>query len=306
MVRGAVCVSVATMLYGLTPVLSRGLYDAGVSVSTVVFWRSALVIPFLLVIAYCNGSHVFLAPRRALKLMLGVAVFGSASSFCVNTAYSLMDTGLASTIYFLYPVIVVLITAAVYRRVPARSTAAAAVLIGIGMALVGGQVSGSATGIAFALIAATVYAIYIVRLEVTGFNDLSALSLTLYIALSNALVFLLIGTVEGGIGVHLSLDAWRRLVCLSFITLCALGLIGTGSRELDPGLVAVFGLFEPLTSLVVGVVLMGEHLSVLACVGCALIFCALVLASVGGSGKRTARRREGLVDRGVNMLVRYL
>lgn len=306
MVRGAVCVSVATMLYGLTPVLSRGLYDAGVSVATVVFWRSALVIPFLLVIAYCNGSHVFLAPRRALKLMLSVAVFGSASSFCVNTAYSLMDTGLASTIYFLYPVIVVLITAAVYRRMPARSTAAAAVLIGIGMALVGGQVSGSATGIAFALIAATVYAIYIVRLEVTGFNDLSALSLTLYIALSNALVFLLIGTVEGGIGVHLSLDAWRRLVCLSFITLCALGLISTGSRELDPGLVAVFGLFEPLTSLVMGVVLMGEHLSVLACVGCALIFCALVLASVGGSGKRAARRREGLVDRGVNMLVRYL
>lgn len=306
MSRGALYVSAAMMLYGMSPFLSKELYSGGIGVTTVLFWRSALVIPFLLVVAYCSGAHPVLRPKRAFELMLTVAVFGSASSYCVNMAYSLMDTGLAATIYFLYPIFVVAITALVRRRLPARSTALSALLIGVGMAFVGGQARGSVGGVVFALVAAAFYSVYIVRLEVAGFNGLGPMSLTLYIAATNSLLFLVMGTLSGGVRVDLPMDAWRRLICLSFITLCALALIGAGSKELSPDLVAVFGLFEPLTSLFMGVVFMGESLSAAAVFGCALIFAALMLVSVHKPSGASVVEHEGLVDRGVALLVRYL
>ena len=281
MKKGMLFVGVSSLLYGLIPLATKALYAAGMNVVSVSFWRFALMIPILAM--WCPLAHyrVRMPLRSVLEVFLRIGLFSGLTMFLLNQAYSSMDVGLATTIHYLYPAIVVLIAVFVFHERAGAAIIKAVVLIAIGMALISLQ-SGpgaSASGLICALASAVTYAIYIIQLEKSGFNRINPLVLTLYTAVCNSLLMFTISGPLGGIQVMGSPSEWVAALALALLCLGALALLAHGSKFLNAGMTSVFGLFEPLTSMVVGVAALGEVLSAVQLLGCTFILIAIVLVA---------------------------
>lgn len=96
----------------------------------------------------------------------------------------------------------------------------------------------------------------------------------------------LFGAVSGQLVLVLPPEAWVLSLMVSFFTsLGALPLFQLGVRYTGASTAAVLSTLEPITSIAVGILVLGEELSVFKWVGCVLILAGVVLVSACGGGK---------------------
>lgn len=284
MKKGMLFVGISSLLYGLVPLATKALYAAGMNVVSVSFWRFALIVPILVIWCLITHCRVCMPLRSVLELFFRIGFFSGMTMFLLNQAYSSMDVGLATTIHYLYPAIVVLIAVVVFHERAGAVIMRAVVLIAIGMVLISMQPGAGVNvfGMGCALASAATYAIYIIQLEKSGFNRINPLVLTLYTAVCNSLLMFAISGPLGGIQVMGDANEWVAALALALLCLGALALLAHGSKFLNASMTSVFGLFEPLTSMVVGVVALGEVLTVSQLIGCAFILVAIALVALQG------------------------
>lgn len=138
-------------------------------------------------------------------------------------------------------------------------------------------------GVLFALGASASYASFIVasaRLTVTSARDVAPLPTAVALAaifcvaavvLSPALLLTDLGWSTSGGG--LAMLAYLSLAA----TVGAYSLFNRGLRTVEPGPAATLGLTEPLVAALLGVLVLGERLSLLSWIGAVIVLCALVV-----------------------------
>lgn len=296
MKRGMLFVGISSVLYGLVPLVTKALYATGMNVISACFWRFALIVPVLAAWCLLRGCHLKMPLRSAAELFARIGLFSGFTMYLLNRAYSLMDVGLATTIHYLYPAVVVIIAVAVFRERAGMTIVRSVLLIVAGMAFVSLRPDAgiNAFGLACALASAVTYAVYIVQLEKSGFNRIDPFVLTLYTALCNSIFMFVMSGPLGGIQVMNNARGWMATSALALLCFGALVLLAYGSRFLNAGMTSIFGLFEPITSMVVGLLFLGETLSFGQLVGCGLIMLSIFLVAIGENAKngRSAERSE--------------
>ena len=106
--KGFVCGAVAAATYGMNPLFTLPLYKEGMSVDSVLFYRYGFAVLILGILMKVQGQSFALKKNEVLPLIVGGLLF-SASSLLLFLSYKHMDAGIASTILFVYPVMVALI-----------------------------------------------------------------------------------------------------------------------------------------------------------------------------------------------------
>ena len=106
--KGFVCGAVAAATYGMNPLFTLPLYKEGLSVDSVLFYRYAFAVLILGILMKIQGQSFALKKNEVLPLLAGGLLF-SASSLLLFMSYKHMDAGIASTILFVYPVMVAVI-----------------------------------------------------------------------------------------------------------------------------------------------------------------------------------------------------
>ena len=143
-------------------------------------------------------------------------------------------------------------------------------------------------GLILALSSSITYSGYLTGMEHTALRDMNATKVSCYMGLSNAAAVLLINIPVRQI--HFALPPKALLytfiisICTSFV---AFALLQLGIRELGATTASIFCLLEPLTSVLSGVVFLGEVFSVRKLLGCLLVLGAVVLVLLAGNGKKT-------------------
>lgn len=100
------CVAAAT--YGLNPLFALPLYADGMTADSVLFWRYIVAVPLLAAMIMFRRRSFAVTGRQTVQLIvLGLLV--AVSSLTLFMSYNYMDVGLASTILFVYPIMVALI-----------------------------------------------------------------------------------------------------------------------------------------------------------------------------------------------------
>lgn len=283
--KGVICGILAAVCYGTNPFGALPLYEEGVNTSSVLFYRFAMAVIMLGVMLLVERK-TFCISKGELKVLGTLGLLFAASSITYYQSFRFMDAGIASTILFVYPVMVAVIMAAFFKERVTLSTVTAIVLAlgGIGLLYKGDSgASLSTMGILLVMISSLTYAVYIVVVNQSRIR-MSSLKLTFYVLMICMLSLLTYSFTSPDL--HLQLPPSPRACFFA----CWLGLVPTvlslvfmtiAVHEVGATPTAIMGALEPLTAVAIGIVVFGEALTVQLVIGIVLIVSAVLLIVLG-------------------------
>ncbi len=285
-VKGYTLATIAAATYGMNPLFALPLYQAGMDPDSVLFFRYLFAIPILGIMLKVRGRN-FKLPRKAIFPLILMGLMVSLSSLTLFQSYNYMDAGIASTLLFVYPIIVALIMSIGFKEKLTVQTILCILLAlgGIAMLYQGDEGSTlSLTGTIFVLVSALTYAIYIVGINKSVLKDIATLKLTFYVLLFGFSLFFVRVDFGQSLIIVNKWYLWGNLLALavfpttiSFLcTTSAIGYIGSTPT-------AILGALEPVTAVFFGVTIFGEVLTGRIVSGILLIIVAVTLIVAGGN-----------------------
>ena len=283
--KGIICGILAAICYGTNPLGALPLYEEGVNTSSVLFLRFSIATLILGVVMIANRKS-FAVTRGELTTMASLGALMAVSSLTYYQSFRYMDAGIASTILFVYPVMVAVIMATFFREKVTATTITSIVLAlaGIGLLYRGDAgISLSMTGVMLVMVSSLTYAVYIVIVNQSEIR-MSIVKLTFYVLLICAICLFAYSFTSSDL--HLMLPPSPR----AWFFACWLGLVPTvlsllfmtiAVHEVGATPTAIMGALEPLTAVAIGVMMFGEAFTFRLCVGIVLILAAVLLIVAG-------------------------
>lgn len=272
---------VAAVSYGTNPLGALFLYDAGLRPISVLFYRFTFAAIMLAALMMVQRKS-FAVSRKEAKVLLGLGLLFVASSFTYYQSFKFMPAGLASTILFFYPVMVAVIMAVFYGEKIRLGT-----IMSIALALAGilllykgdGDSTISMMGMCLVIISALTYAVYIVLLNRSEIR-MSSVKLTFYV-----LLICIIGNVvlsffdpAGGLQGLPDTRSWISALWLGLVpTVLSLVSMAVAVKYIGSTPTAIMGALEPLTAVVLGVLIFHEVMTPRIALGIAMIFAAVII-----------------------------
>ena len=263
--------------FGVMPVLTKVVYADGADAVGVLSVRFTIAGLVLLGLARLRGEAL---PRGrtlvALALLGGVLYVGEA--LCYFLALERISASLTSLLLYFYPALVVLLSAVLLRVRPRPVAVACVVVATLGTALTLGPLGGAElVGVVLGLAAATSYATYIVLSGRLVPQGLGPFATSAVVILSCALVYD-VAALVGGADVPSAPSAWLALVGVALIgTVVAVTAFFAALPRLGAPDTAVVSTLEPVVTVGVAAVALGERLSALQVAGGVLVLAAVVV-----------------------------
>ena len=283
--KGVICGILAAVCYGTNPLGALPLYGEGVNTASVLFYRFSMAV-IILGVTLLAGRKNLRISRQELGVLASLGVLFAASSIAYYESFRFMDAGIASTILFVYPVMVAVIMAAFFRERVTLSTASAIILALLGICLLyrgGTGASFSARGILCVMLSALTYAVYIVVVNQSSIR-MSSLKLTFYVLLFCLLSLLAYSFASPDLHLQFppSPRAWFFACWLGIVpTILSLVLMTIAVHEVGATPTAIMGALEPLTAVAIGVLVFGESFTMRLCFGIILVLSAVIIIVAG-------------------------
>ena len=273
--------------FGLIPLFTLPLLHAGVTAETALFYRFLIATLTLGGLLAARGER-FRARGVDLCKLAGMSVMYMLAALLFFWAFSYLPSGVAATLQFLYPVMVMLIMVVFFHERFSWTIALSIILAVSGVALLSGGPgddgkSISLPGVGMMLLSALCNSLYIVGIQTARIPNMSGLVMTFYVMLFSALLSLINAL---GTGTFQILTSWRELgiaVLLAVVTavLSNLTLI-LAIQRIGSTMTSALGVMEPLTAVMVGILVFGEPFSPALAGGVALIAASVLLVMLGG------------------------
>ena len=284
--KGYLCGIGAAVCYGTNPLGALYLYEDGINANSVLFYRFALAVVMLGMLMAARRKSLKVS-RRELSLLCALGVVFSTSSITLYFSFCFMDAGIASTLLFVYPVMVAVIMALLFKeRLSAVSVFAIMLaLSGIAMLYHGdGGATLSTRGVMLVMFSSLSYAVYIVVVNKSPLR-MSSMKLTFYVLFFGMLTVLTNSFITG---LHIQMLTTPRMWSCAFMlallpTVFSLVLMTISVHETGSTPTAVMGALEPLTAVVIGVAVFGEQLTPRLAAGIVLILTAVIMIIAGKS-----------------------
>ena len=271
--------------YGLNPLFGMPLMQAGASVYSILFFRYLIAVALLGVFLMLT-RQTFKVNAKQAGILLVLGVLYTFSSIFLFEAYNYIASGLATTLIFLYPVVVALIMVFL-RVVPSWQVWLSIVATFAGVIIMTQGSSGETVnpiGVLLSLGSATVYAFFIVIINRSKtIASISNSLLTFYSLLTGAIIFLgKILTEDTGITTGIEgIAAWGNLVGLAILpTVVSTATLAVSTRNIGATKASVLGVFEPITAILVGTLVFGEALTANIVVGILIAIVAVTFMIV--------------------------
>lgn len=282
-VKGIGATLLSAIYFGFVPLLMKTVYAGGGNSFTAAFLRFAFSIPVLFVVLKIKGVDLRIT-REELKHFFIITAFGYAgTTLLVFTAYNYIPTGMTTTIHFLYPTFTVAGLMIFYREKIKASKIFCVILclIGIIMFYNGGEGHASLIGILLALCSSMTYAFYTIFLGKSEvLRDIEPMKRLFYMHIIGAMIMLAIGLISGNLNFHMTPLSWGVMALTANLTAFVGALLyQIGVKYIGAESTAMLSTFEPITSVIVGILVYGEPMTLRIFIGCvAIIASTLIIA----------------------------
>ena len=271
--------------YGLNPLFGLPLMKEGASVEAILFFRYGIAVLILGAFLLLT-KQTFKVSLKQAGILLVLGLLYTASSIFLFEAYNYIASGLATTLIFLYPVLVALIMVFL-RVVPSWQVWLAIVATFLGVIIMtqnGDSQAVNPIGVLLSLGSATVYAFFIVIINRSkAIGSISNSLLTFYSLMVGAFIFLgknLLSDAPITTGIE-GWGAWMNLVGLALLpTVVSTASLAIATRNIGATKASVLGVFEPITAILVGTVCLGEVLTTNIVIGSLLAMGAVTFMIV--------------------------
>ena len=281
---GIIFAVVASVIFGLIPLFSVPLLKAGLPVSNVVCYRFGFsTIAMALVMAVRRIP--LKVTWREYGALLMLSFFYAMTALLLTASYQYIPTGIATTIHFLYPVWVTLLTIVLFKEKVSKPTIVAMVCAigGVAMLSLSGTEAQNISGKGLAIVLGTVvaYGSYLACLPKTAVKSMDGLKVTFWLMLNCTLIFALNIMVRDGISGFQAVPnahCWINLMLVSLLpTLVSNLTLIQSIRRIGATATSVMGSLEPLTAVIIGLLVFHEHCTPLQFAGIVVVIGAVAL-----------------------------
>jgi drug/metabolite transporter (DMT)-like permease len=261
---------------------------AHVSATTGAFYRCAWALPPLWLLARWEDSRLGRRPLRARAVAWFAGVFLAADLVLWHNAIEQVGAGLATVLGNTQVVLVGLVTWLLLRERPTQSSIAAIPVVAAGVVLISGVLEGGAygddprLGAVYGVLTGLAYTGFLITLRESNRDRRRPAGPLFDATLSGAIGCAAIGLAVGDLDLTPSWSAqgWLVLLALSSQVFGWL-LISVSLPRLPAALTSVMLTFQPLCSVGLAALILGEAPSALQLGGAACILAGLLVASLG-------------------------
>ena len=277
---------IAAATYGMNPLFALPLYEAGMNPESVLFFRYLFAIPVLGAMIKLRGRDFKLKRKEVFPLII-MGLLMALSSLTLFQSYNYIEAGIASTLLFVYPIMVALIMAFLFKEKLTLQTILCIILALGGIALLYKGEDGSTLsllGVLLVIVSALSYAIYIVAANRPLLREIATLKLTFYVLVFGFSLFLV--RVDFGASLHVvdTWYLWGNLLALAVFPTAISFLCTTQAIQyIGSTPTAILGALEPLTAVFFGVTVFGESLTVRVGCGIMMIVFAVTIIVAGSN-----------------------
>lgn len=282
LIFGFVCAIISSATFGLLPLFTLPAMEAGMGVNSILFYRFSLALALMGVIAYSKGVKLS-AGWKELRVMILVSFAYAGTSKFLTLSYLFMPSGIASTVFYFFPIIVAAIMVLFFKEKFSWIVAAASLLALVGVYVLQGsgdigQIKPIGLVIVFA--SALCYALYIISLNHTSAHDMNNFKCMFYV-FAGALITVTINLIVED-GVHLDpISSWKTGISLLLLgsvpTLFADLLLMRATKTIGSTNAALLSCMEPITAYLVGIFVFGEVFHPLQILGIVIILSSVLL-----------------------------
>jgi drug/metabolite transporter (DMT)-like permease len=288
---GIACVVASAAAFGAMAILARFAYASGVDTPTLLALRFAIATAAMLALAPGRGVPLPRGRTLGALVLLGALGYGG-QAFSFFTALTLAPAGIVALLLYLHPALVAGLAAALLHEplTPVKRWALAVALAGTVLTVwpalsapAAGEGAGVAAGIAFAIAAAVFYSLYIVAGAWLG-RRAAALPMSAVVVASAAAVFVAAVAVRGPAWPQTA-AGWLAIVAIALVsTVAAITLYFAGLERIGPTRASTLSTLEPLVTVTLAALVLGESIAPAQLAGGALILAAVVLLARSRSG----------------------
>lgn len=279
-IKGILYAAVSSSTFGLAPFFSITLLLAGFSAFEVLSYRWGVASVVLTAFGLFSGCS-FRLSKKDFGVVFLLSLLRAVTSFSLIIAYQNIASGVASTIHFMYPLTVALAMMFFFQEKKSLWVMFAVLMSLLGAALLSlGELDAKNGNTMIGLVAACIsvfsYAGYIVGVRTTRAVQINSTVLTCYV-MGLGTLFYLIGAFSTS-GLQWVTDGYTWLIILG-LALPATAIsnitLVQAIKYAGPTLTSILGAMEPLTAVVIGVLVFKELFTVNSAIGILLILMAV-------------------------------
>lgn len=259
MKKGYIYTALSAIIFGLMPLLTKIIIVRGATSLTIAFFRVFYVTIVLFFVLKIKKIDLYLEKRDLLSAIL-TSIFGSGLTIIIlNESYNYVDTGIATSLHFLYPLFVAILCCFFYGEKIKKKQ-----ILSLSFALVGiicfmSKGNGSLFGYFLAIASGLTYAFYLVKMDKSGLVKMNALKLSFYLALFTTIEIFTMNLFMQDVVFKMDAIAYGLLLVLALSSsFLATVLLQKGVLLLGSTRASFICLLEPVTSMIVGILWLNE------------------------------------------------
>lgn len=279
-IHGILYIVLSAIAFGIMPILAKLAYSGGANVQTTLFLRFSFAT--LMLFCYIKSKNISLKLEKKqyiLLIFLGVVGY-SLTSTMLFLSYNYISVGMATMIIHSYPAIVTFLSFVFYGEKLSLKKILCLILciLGIFIMVDLGVANYDIKGILLALISAIGYSFYVLGASHKYIKSTNNYVITFYISLVSAISILAFGLPTQTINLNIKFYSLVAILLLAFIsTVIALMAFLQGVKIIGPSNASIFGTLEPIVTLVLGVLILGEGVQVKTILGSMLIIISMII-----------------------------
>lgn len=277
--KGLLATMISAVFFGFIPLFVKTICAGGGNSVSAAFYRFFLSVPVLYIYLKAQGISMRITRTEFAKIAL-ITIFGyGGTAVLLFSSYNFIPSGMSTTIHFMYPVFTILGCMIFFKeKVSPLKLLCVALCFGGILLFYNGESGGSVLGMALSFLSGVTYAFYTIYLEKSGLQKMENLKLIFYMNTVAAAMILVMALLTAQFTLRLTPLAWGTAAFFATAT-SLIGVLGyqIGVKCIGPQNAAILSTFEPITSVIVGVLVYREAFSARTLLGCLCVLSAVVI-----------------------------
>lgn len=283
--NGLFYAAISSASFGFSPLFSLALISLGFTNFDVLSYRWLTAAIVLVIYASAKKKSLKLTNFDEIWKVVLLSMLRALTSITLLIGYANIASGIASTINFMYPVIVAMCMMIFYGEDRSWANVIAIVISILGVYLMANgdglviQGGNTTLGLVCSIISAFSFAAYFLAMKKTRADKIESVKFTTWMMLLCAAYFI-IGAfiVDGRITLAINFKSWLNILGLGLWATMVSNFTGVKAvRRIGPTLTSILGALQPLTAVVLGILFLDEHLGPRTFVGITLILVAVFI-----------------------------
>ncbi len=280
-IKGYLLAALAAAAYGTNPAFAVPLYAHGMNPGSVLLFRYMMGLPVLAVILWMRGRSLRI-PSAGVGPTAILGILMALSSLSLFESYKYINSGVASTLLFVYPVMVAVMMVFFFHERFSPAVGVCLVIMSGGLILLMNPGDGamlSPYGCLLVMVSALTYALYIIFVNVSErIRSIPTTCLLFHVLAWGCLVYIVMIPLGSPLTFPTSYSGWCSLAALALVpTVISLACTTRAIQLIGSTPTAIMGALEPVSAVILSVIVLGQTLTLRDVLGGLLIIIATII-----------------------------